>query len=56
VEAEHKLEESATWSQTRVNRDFEPLGDPDEMLDKITATGQENWGRFKESVADALYR
>jgi peptide/nickel transport system substrate-binding protein len=64
VEAEHKLEESATWSQTRVTRDFELLvdhfgsstvGDPDEMLDKFTSTGQENWGRFKEPVADALY-
>jgi ABC-type transport system substrate-binding protein len=25
VEAEHKLEESATWSQSRVTRDFELL-------------------------------
>ncbi len=64
VEAEHKLEESATWSQTRVSRDFELLvdpygsatvGDPDEMLDKFTSNGQENWGRFKEPMADALY-
>jgi peptide/nickel transport system substrate-binding protein len=64
VEAEHKLEESATWSQTRVSRDFELLvdpygsatvGDPDEMVDKFTSNGQENWGRFKEPAADALY-
>jgi peptide/nickel transport system substrate-binding protein len=64
VEAEHKLEESATWSQTRVSRDFELLvdpygsatvGDPDEMVDKFTSNGQENWGRFKEPTADALY-
>jgi peptide/nickel transport system substrate-binding protein len=64
VEAEHKLEESATWSQTRVSRDFELLvdpygsatvGDPDEMMDKFTSNGQENWGRFKEPAADALY-
>jgi peptide/nickel transport system substrate-binding protein len=64
VEAEHKLEESATWSQTRVSRDFELLvdpygsatvGDPDEMMDKFTSGGQENWGRFKEPTADALY-
>jgi peptide/nickel transport system substrate-binding protein len=64
VEAEHKLEESATWSQSRVNGNFELLvdpfgsstvGDPDEMLDKFTSTGQENWGRFKEPVADVLY-
>jgi peptide/nickel transport system substrate-binding protein len=65
VEAEHKLEESATWSQTRVNRDFELLvdpygsqtvGDPDELLDKFTSEGQENWGRFKEPTGDALYK
>jgi peptide/nickel transport system substrate-binding protein len=64
VEAEHKVEESATWSQSRVNRDFELLvdpygsatnGDPDEMLDKFTSKGSENWGRFSEPVADALY-
>jgi peptide/nickel transport system substrate-binding protein len=64
VEAEHKLEESATWSQTRVNRDFELLvdpygsatvGDPDEMLDKFTTGGSENWGRFSEPAVDALY-
>jgi peptide/nickel transport system substrate-binding protein len=28
VEAEHKLEETATWSQTRLTRDFELLLDP----------------------------
>jgi peptide/nickel transport system substrate-binding protein len=64
VEAEHKLEESATWSQTRVTRDFELLvdpygsatvGDPDEMLDKFTSTGSENWGRFRDPVVDALF-
>jgi peptide/nickel transport system substrate-binding protein len=64
VEAEHKLEESATWSQTRVSRDFELLvdpygsatvGDPNEMMDKFTTKGSENWGRFSESVSDALY-
>ena len=44
VEAEHKVEESATYSKTRVTRDFElvidpygspTVGDPDEMLDKF---------------------
>ena len=44
VEAEHRLEESATWTQTRLNRDFEVLvdpsgsptvGDPDEMFSKF---------------------
>ena len=28
VEAEHKLEESATWSKSRLTRDFELLVDP----------------------------
>jgi peptide/nickel transport system substrate-binding protein len=65
VEAEHKLEESATWSATRVNRDFELLldpygsqtvGDPDEVLVKFTTGASNNWGRFSEPVADALYQ
>ena len=65
VEAEHKVEESATWSQTRVNRDFELLvdpygsatvGDPDELLDKFVTGGSENFGRFSEPVADALFK
>ena len=64
VEAEHKVEESATWSQSRVNRDFELLvdpygsatvGDPNELMDKFFTTGSENWGRFSEPVADALF-
>jgi peptide/nickel transport system substrate-binding protein len=64
VEAEHKMEESATWSQSRVTRDFELLldpygsatvGDPDEMMDKFVTGGSENWGRFSEPVVDALY-
>ena len=64
VEAEHKVEETATWSQSRLNRDFELLldpygsttvGDPDEMLDKF-ATGQpENWGRMSDPVVDDLF-
>jgi peptide/nickel transport system substrate-binding protein len=64
VEAEHKVEESATWTKSRVNRDFELLvdpygsatvGDPDEMLDKFVTGAQENWGRFSDPVVDALY-
>jgi peptide/nickel transport system substrate-binding protein len=64
VEAEHKVEESATWTQSRVNRDFELLidpygsatvGDPDEMLDKFITGAQENWGRFSDPVLDALF-
>ena len=54
---EHKVEESATWSKTRVTRDFELLidpygsatvGDPDEMLDKFVTGASENWGRFSD--------
>jgi peptide/nickel transport system substrate-binding protein len=65
VEAEHKLEETATWSQSRVTRDFElvvdpygsaMVGDPDEMLDKFVTGGQENYGRFSAPVVDALYQ
>jgi peptide/nickel transport system substrate-binding protein len=64
VEAEHKLEESATWSQSRVNRDFEMLvdpygsatvGDPDELLVKFTSGSSLNWGRFSEPAADKLF-
>ncbi|HEX9871836.1 MAG TPA: ABC transporter substrate-binding protein [Candidatus Tectomicrobia bacterium] len=65
VEAEHKLEETATWTKTRLTRDFEivgdpygsaTVGDPDEMLDKFTTGGQENYGRFSDPVLDALYQ
>ena len=64
VEAEHKLEESATWSKTRVTRDFEllvdPYGsatvsDPDELLVKFTTGASPNWGRFREPAADKLF-
>ena len=64
VEAEHKVEESATWSKSRVARDFEVLidpygsatvGDPDEMLDKFVTGASENWGRFSDPVVDKLY-
>ena len=64
VEAEHKVEESATWSKSRVARDFELLvdpygsatvGDPDEMLDKFVTGASENWGRLSDPVVDKLY-
>jgi peptide/nickel transport system substrate-binding protein len=64
VEAEHKVEETATWSQSRVNRDFELLvdpygsqlvGDPDEMLDKFVTGQSENWGRMSDPVVDQLF-
>jgi len=64
VEAQHKLEESATWSATRRNRDFEVMidpygstsaGDPDEMLTKFTSGASSNWGRFSDPEVDALF-
>jgi peptide/nickel transport system substrate-binding protein len=64
VEAEHKVEESATWSNTRLTRDFELLldpygstmiGDPDELMVKFVAGSSTNFGRFSEPMADALF-
>jgi peptide/nickel transport system substrate-binding protein len=64
VEAEHKIEESATWSKTRLTRDFEllldPFGfaaaaDPDEVMAKFLSDSPENWGRFKDPVVDDLF-
>jgi len=64
VEAEHKVEESATWSQTRVSRDFELIvdpygsqlvGDPEELLDKFVTGQPENWGRMSDPVVDQLF-
>jgi peptide/nickel transport system substrate-binding protein len=64
VEAEHKLEESATWSQSRRTRDFELLvdpfgtatvGDPDELLTKFISKASNNWGRFSEPAVDTLF-
>jgi peptide/nickel transport system substrate-binding protein len=64
VEAEHRLEESATWTQTRRTRDFEvlldPMGtqgvaDPDELLVKFTTGSSTNFGRFSDPVIDQLF-
>src|SRR2546428_801055 len=64
VEAEHKIEESATYSQTRVNRDFEilinPYGsqtvsDPDELMTHFISKSPQNYGRFSEPAADKLF-
>jgi ABC-type transport system substrate-binding protein len=64
VEVEHKIEESATWSKTRLTRDFELLvdpfgyaaaGDPDEVMSKFLSDSPENWGRFKDPVVDDLF-
>jgi peptide/nickel transport system substrate-binding protein len=65
VETEHKLEETATWSQSRINRDFElmvdpygsaTVGDPSEMLDKFVTGALENYGRMSDPVVDALFQ
>ena len=51
IEAEHQLEESATWTKSRRARDFEvlldPMGtsavaDPDELLVKFTTGASTN--------------
>jgi peptide/nickel transport system substrate-binding protein len=64
IEAEHQLEESATWSKNRRSRDFEvlldPFGtsavaDPDELLVKFTTGASSNWGRFSDPVIDKLF-
>src|SRR3989475_883496 len=64
VEAEHKVEESATWSKSRLTRDFELIvnpfgfaaeGDPDEVMVKFTSSSPSNWGRFKDPVVDQLF-
>ena len=64
VEAEHKLEESATWTKTRKTRDFEVMvdpygsaaaGDPDEILVKFITDGSPNWGRFSDPEVDKLF-
>jgi len=64
VEAEHRLEESASWSKSRATRDFEllldPMGtqgvaDPDELLVKFTSGSSNNWGRFSDPVIDKLF-
>jgi peptide/nickel transport system substrate-binding protein len=64
IEAEHKLEESASWTKSRNNRDFEvmvdPYGtvgvaDPDELLIRFTTGAFANYGRFSEPAADKLF-
>jgi len=64
VEAEHKLEESASWTKSRNARDFElfvdpggssAVSDPDEMLVRFTTGASNNWGRFSEPVVDKLF-
>jgi ABC-type transport system substrate-binding protein len=64
VEADHKLEESATRSQTQVTWDFalyvDPyglpmIGDPDAPVVKLIPGSSANLGRFNELLADALF-
>jgi ABC-type transport system substrate-binding protein len=64
IEAEHQLEESATWTKSRRSRDFEvlldPMGssavaDPDELLVKFTTGSSANYGRFSDPVIDKLF-
>ena len=59
VEAEHKLEESATWSKSRLTRDFELLVDPFGLrCQRVTpmrswsnssSASPSNWGSFQGS-------
>jgi len=64
IEAEHRLEESASWTKVRRSRDFEvlldPMGtsavaDPDELLVKFTSGSSLNYGRFSDPVIDQLF-
>ena len=64
VEAEHKLEESASWTKSRNARDFEvfvdpggssAVSDPDEMLVRFITGSTLNYGRFSDPVIDKLF-
>jgi peptide/nickel transport system substrate-binding protein len=64
IEAEHQLEESASWTKSRRSRDFEvlldPMGtaavaDPDEMLVKFITESSANYGRFSDPMIDKLF-
>jgi peptide/nickel transport system substrate-binding protein len=64
VEAEHKMEETATWVASRQNRNFalitDPygsatVGDPNEVLDKFVSNSPENYSRFSDPVVDRLF-
>jgi peptide/nickel transport system substrate-binding protein len=64
VEAEHRLEESATWTKSRLVRDFEAIvdpagsatvGDPDQMFAKFITDGSTNYARISIPTVDALY-
>jgi peptide/nickel transport system substrate-binding protein len=64
VEAEHQLEESATWSKNRRSGNFVILadpygsagdGDPDEVMNKFTTGASSNYGNFSDPEVDKLY-
>jgi len=61
--AEHKLEESTSWSKAWLTRDCDLLvdpvgfaaeGDPDEIMVICTSSSPSNGGRCKEPVVDQL--
>ena len=65
VEAEHKLEESATWSKNRRTGNFMILadpygstgdGDPDEVMNRFTTGASANYGKFSNPEVDKLYQ
>jgi ABC-type transport system substrate-binding protein len=64
VEADHQMEESATWSQTRAMWDFalyvaayglSMTSAPDAPMVKLIHGSSANFGRFSERLADALF-
>jgi peptide/nickel transport system substrate-binding protein len=65
IEVEHRLEESASWSASRKNRDFELLlapnganlgGEPDEILSRFITGSPGNYGRFSDPEIDSLFQ
>ncbi|MDH3598237.1 MAG: ABC transporter substrate-binding protein [Candidatus Tectomicrobia bacterium] len=65
VEAEHKLEESATWSKNRRTGNFAVLadpygsagdGDPDQVMNRFTTGASGNYGKFSDPEVDKLYK
>jgi peptide/nickel transport system substrate-binding protein len=64
VEAEHQLQESATWSKNRRDGNFSVLidpyggpgtGDPDYILQKFITGGSSNYNNMSDPVVDALF-
>lgn len=65
VEAEHALEESASWSKNRQTGNFSILadpygsagtGDPDQIMNKFITGASANYGRFSDPEVDRLYK